>query len=181
MKKRKSDWLAEDIALLKKLWAEPVGTKQIGEMLREPRSKSAVCGMGDRLRQKGELGDKVLPLQERRKKTRGYGIQIKKVKVAKPKKAAKPKAETPSKPKIELVPEGQAPIPVRPETVVPTLSLGRGMCRWPYGDPTDQNFGHCGCRTAQGVYCIDHHRMAYRPFVYKAATRPSHVGKKKRA
>ena len=37
-------------------------------------------------------------------------------------------------------------------------------CRWPLGDPTDEDFAYCGLETAKGhSYCAGHCRMAYRP------------------
>jgi GcrA cell cycle regulator len=37
-------------------------------------------------------------------------------------------------------------------------------CRWPIGDPTDEDFAYCGLETAKGrSYCAGHCRMAYRP------------------
>ncbi|AFU87399.1 putative GcrA-like cell cycle regulator [Caulobacter virus Karma] len=176
VKKRNSDWPDEDIALLKKLWAEPVGTKEIGQRLSVPRTKSAVCGKADRLKAAGELGEKVPPPTARRKKTRGLGIQVRKVKKAtarKPKKVEKP--APPAKPKLALVPEGTAVIPPRPARLFATAELKRGMCRWPYGDPNSPDFGHCGCRAEAGVYCISHALVAYKPPEKRLPTRPVRV------
>ena len=37
-------------------------------------------------------------------------------------------------------------------------------CRWPIGDPADEDFAYCGLETAKGrSYCAGHCRMAYRP------------------
>lgn len=42
------------------------------------------------------------------------------------------------------------------------LSLTERMCRWPIGDPRDQNFRFCGRKAVAGMpYCADHCRMAY--------------------
>lgn len=36
-------------------------------------------------------------------------------------------------------------------------------CRWPIGDPTQEDFAYCGLQIAQGrAYCAGHCRMAYR-------------------
>uniref|UniRef100_A0AB74UIK5 GcrA cell cycle regulator n=1 Tax=Caulobacter phage BL57 TaxID=3348355 RepID=A0AB74UIK5_9VIRU len=179
VKYSKSGWTDEDVALLKKMWFEPGSAQKIGMALSVRRTRSAVIGKADRL----GLGPKPYTAPESRKKTRGLGIQVKKVR--KPKaKAEKPKIEKPPeplKPKIELVPEGQAALPARPETVVATLDLKRGMCRWPYGDPTQADFGHCGCRADYGVYCISHARVAYVPPERRAATRPMRVYTRRRA
>jgi len=37
-------------------------------------------------------------------------------------------------------------------------------CRWPLGDPADEDFAYCGLPPAEGhSYCAGHCRMAYRP------------------
>ena len=40
----------------------------------------------------------------------------------------------------------------------------RSQCRWPVGDPIDEDFAYCGLQPAAGrSYCAGHCRMAYRP------------------
>ena len=42
--------------------------------------------------------------------------------------------------------------------------IGEGACRWPLGDPGNEDFVYCGVQTAKGrPYCAGHCRMAYRP------------------
>jgi len=42
--------------------------------------------------------------------------------------------------------------------------VGEVQCRWPVGDPIDDDFAYCGLQTAPGrSYCAGHCRMAYRP------------------
>ena len=35
-----------------------------------------------------------------------------------------------------------------------------GACRWPIGDPCDDDFRFC-CESARGTYCAGHARIAY--------------------
>jgi GcrA cell cycle regulator len=42
------------------------------------------------------------------------------------------------------------------------LDLGPRQCRWPIGDPTDDDFCFCGERVAGGSYCAQHTAIAYR-------------------
>ena len=43
------------------------------------------------------------------------------------------------------------------------LSVGRGDCRWPLGDPAQPGFSLCGCPVARGSFCAVHAKVAYRP------------------
>jgi GcrA cell cycle regulator len=62
-----------------------------------------------------------------------------------------------------------APAPVT-ELVIPLheratiLTLKESMCRWPIGDPTEEDFHFCGRKKEGSVpYCEHHARMAYQP------------------
>ncbi len=42
--------------------------------------------------------------------------------------------------------------------------IGEVECRWPLGDPTEDDFAYCGLPIAKGhAYCAGHCRLAYRP------------------
>jgi len=42
-------------------------------------------------------------------------------------------------------------------------AIREGNCKWPVGDPTDEDFVYCGLEVAVGrSYCAGHCRMAYR-------------------
>lgn len=43
------------------------------------------------------------------------------------------------------------------------LSIGRGDCRWPLGEPGSADFRFCGAPAARGAYCAAHAARAYRP------------------
>ena len=41
--------------------------------------------------------------------------------------------------------------------------IGEAQCRWPIGDPLDEDFAFCGLQVARGrAYCAGHCRMGYR-------------------
>jgi GcrA cell cycle regulator len=44
-----------------------------------------------------------------------------------------------------------------------TINLRRNQCRWPIGDPKEENFHYCQHVTTEGVYCDEHHKIAFRP------------------
>lgn len=54
-----------------------------------------------------------------------------------------------------------------PESVEPLRlrldQLTAFTCRWPLGDPREEDFGFCGIRTHRGSYCQHHAKIAYRP------------------
>jgi GcrA cell cycle regulator len=42
--------------------------------------------------------------------------------------------------------------------------IREAQCRWPLGDPLDEDFAYCGLQVALGhAYCPGHCRLAYRP------------------
>lgn len=54
---------------------------------------------------------------------------------------------------------------------VPLLELTDAMCRWPSGNPGDDNFGFCGAKKTRGCsYCEEHAEKAFNkapPFLPK--------------
>ena len=47
---------------------------------------------------------------------------------------------------------------------VTTLTLNSRTCKWPIGDPTDQDFHYCGRRPQSGrPYCDVHELRSYQP------------------
>ncbi|WP_292053844.1 MULTISPECIES: GcrA family cell cycle regulator, partial [unclassified Brevundimonas] len=63
-------------------------------------------------------------------------------------------------------PSAPAPMPELPGTAT-VLTLGAHMCKWPIGDPSSREFSFCGRRASEGVYCVEHARVAYQPQVKK--------------
>ncbi|WP_292023804.1 MULTISPECIES: GcrA family cell cycle regulator, partial [unclassified Brevundimonas] len=57
-----------------------------------------------------------------------------------------------------------APMPDLPGTAT-VMTLGAHMCKWPIGDPSSREFSFCGRRASEGVYCVEHARVAYQPQV----------------
>ena len=43
------------------------------------------------------------------------------------------------------------------------VSIRRGQCRWPIGEPEQPGFSLCGRPAVRGAYCAGHAAMAYRP------------------
>ena len=51
---------------------------------------------------------------------------------------------------------------VQKPTRLGIMELKLNTCRWPIGDPTDEDFHFCGANTVMGKpYCAEHCAMAY--------------------
>lgn len=161
------NWTDERVELLRKLWAEGLSASQIAAQLGGV-SRNAVIGKVHRLKLSSR--GRAAPTQARQKKA----------KTAAP-KTAKP-ATPPSRPvpqtigatalKIEYD-EEPAPRPVArvdDSVVVPIsrrlklVELTDRTCKWPNGDPLNEEFHFCGNASKEsGPYCAYHARLAYQP------------------
>jgi GcrA cell cycle regulator len=161
------NWTDERVELLRKLWAEGLSASQIAAQLGGV-SRNAVIGKVHRLKLSSR--GRAAPTQARQKKTKTAAT-----------KAAKP-ASPPSRPvpqtigatalKIEYD-EEPAPRPVArvdDSVVVPIsrhlklVELTDRTCKWPNGDPLNEDFHFCGNASKEsGPYCAYHARLAYQP------------------
>ncbi|MCB1532192.1 MAG: gcrA cell cycle regulator family protein [Alphaproteobacteria bacterium] len=130
-------WTDDRVALLKKLWGEGKTAAEIAQELGGV-TRNAVIGKAHRLK----LSNRVSPIQQNKKPA-----------------ATKPPVE--KKPKQKILAEDAD------RETVSLLELGARMCRWPIGDPREENFGFCGEHMISGLpYCAEHAKVAY-----QAATR----------
>jgi GcrA cell cycle regulator len=61
-------------------------------------------------------------------------------------------------------PERKIEVPVfdKNRELIDMLDLKPRECRWPLGDPREENFGFCGAAGVPGLpYCADHAKAAY--------------------
>lgn len=158
-------WTDERVEVLKKLWAEGLSASQIANRLGGV-TRNAVIGKVHRLGLSGRTTTSRVKAPRQRRRTAphsggGGGGQTFRTHGNVALKAyyeADPDAE------VQL-----APAPVE-ELVIPIserasiLSLKESMCRWPIGDPGEEEFHFCGRHSDQGVpYCEFHSRVAYQP------------------
>ncbi|MFN3699931.1 MAG: GcrA family cell cycle regulator [Alphaproteobacteria bacterium] len=129
-------WTDERVALLKKLWGEGKTAAEIATTLGGV-TRNAVIGKAHRLK----LSNRLSPIQ--------------------PAKKTKTPANTSTPPappkrvkvKTEDIPRGLG---------LSLMELKPNMCRWPSGDPRDDDFGFCGGHAIPGLpYCEEHARIAY--------------------
>lgn len=137
-------WTDERVALLKKLWGEGKTAAEIASAL-GGITRNAVIGKAHRLK----LSNRLSPIQPATKKT---------IKTA-------ANTSTPPEKKPVKAPVAAVHVPVGKR--LPLSELTSRQCRWPEGDPREENFGFCGHGIMPGLpYCAEHAKMAY-----QAATR----------
>lgn len=148
-------WTEDRVGALKKLWLEGQSASQIAKQLGGGVTRNAVIGKVHRL----GLSGRAAPSQPARATFRP----------SRPRPAQPTQA--PSAPRrIEAVqprpapPTVPAPMPDLPGTAT-VMTLGAHMCKWPIGDPSSTEFSFCGRRASEGVYCVEHARVAYQPQV----------------
>ncbi len=155
-------WTEDRVGALKKLWLEGQSASQIAKQLGGGVTRNAVIGKVHRL----GLSGRAAPSQPARATFRP----------ARPRPAAQP-TQAPSaprrieavQPRVATAPSVPAPMPDLPGTAT-VMTLGAHMCKWPIGDPSSTEFSFCGRRASEGVYCVEHARVAYQPQVKRGAT-----------
>ena len=174
-------WTEDRVGALKKLWLEGQSASQIAKALGGGVTRNAVIGKVHRL----GLSGRAAPSQPARTTFRTARPSATKAVAATPAAPAPTAApaqptQAPSAPRrIEAAaprpatvptqvaqPSAPAPMPELPGTAT-VLTLGAHMCKWPIGDPSSREFSFCGRRASEGVYCVEHARVAYQPQVKK--------------
>jgi len=142
----KSAWTDDRIGRLKTLWLEGRTADQIARELQNGISRSAVLGKVHRLGlSAGRPGRP--PVSQ----TTVPRARIERA-IAGP---------------VERAAAGAASVPAERAPDLPTggltiLTVRRGQCRWPYGDPAHAGFSFCGRPVARGAFCVGHAEMGYR-------------------
>ncbi|MCB1681452.1 MAG: gcrA cell cycle regulator family protein [Alphaproteobacteria bacterium] len=141
-------WTDERVTLLKKLWTEGRTAAEIAKELGGV-TRNAVIGKAHRLK----LSNRVSPIQQNNKKP----VVAKSIE----RKIEKPVMVLPPVKPVETRKQRDA------DSLFSLLDLKPRMCRWPVGDPHDEEFGFCGEEVILGLpYCCEHAKTAY-----QAATR----------
>ena len=132
-------WTDERVELLTKLWGEGKTAAEIAKELGGV-TRNAVIGKAHRLK----LSNRVSPIQQNKK----------------PAPVKAPPVQAPER-KVQKIAEQEN------REGIPLMALKPNACRWPFGDPQDENFGFCGAPCIAGLpYCAEHAKVAY-----QAATR----------
>jgi len=149
-------WTEDRVGALKKLWLEGQSASQIAKQLGGGVTRNAVIGKVHRL----GLSGRAAPSQPARATFRPA-----RPRPAQPTQApSAPRRIEAVQPRVAAAASVPAPMPDLPGTAT-VMTLGAHMCKWPIGDPSSTEFSFCGRRASEGVYCVEHARVAYQPQV----------------
>lgn len=159
-------WTDERVELLKKLWAEGLSASQIAGRIGSV-TRNAVIGKVHRLGLSGRAT--TTRLKTHRPRPRAAHAPSPQ---SNARRFVKPRIATVGNPAFrELYRLDAEPfVPAEAELDIPMaerktiLTLGECNCRWPIGDPQEQDFHFCGKNKIVGLpYCEFHARRAFQP------------------
>ena len=149
-------WTDERVDRLKTLWAEGLSASQIAKVLGEV-TRNAVIGKVHRL----GLSGRATPSRAERPRIRS----------SMPRQVMHRAA--PPEPVIV-----QEPVKTENGESITVVNISRQMCKWPIGDPSENEFKFCGHATRPGSpYCEAHSRMAFQPAQNRRDRRGSSGGR----
>ena len=138
-------WTEERVEQLKALWTEGLSASQIARVLGEV-TRNAVIGKVHRLGLAGRAG----PRRSDRPRHSSSHRSVARAPAVEP----------------EIVEED--PIVLDDGSFATVLTINDRMCRWPIGDPSENEFHFCGRNPKAGSpYCEAHARKAYQPHVQR--------------
>lgn len=145
-------WTDRMVEELKSLWQTGLTTSEIAKKLGV--SKNSIVGKVHRL----SLSGRPSPIKKKEEIKKTKAIKIKRAE-KKPVAAPEPK-EAPA-PAEKALPEKHIKNEEKSD-IVRLTDLDNHTCRWPLGDPKDENFHFCGKKTRTGqTYCDEHSAIAY--------------------
>lgn len=151
-------WTDEVVEELKKMWDRGMTTGQIAKALNV--TKNSIIGKVHRLCLTARPSPiKKMPAGEKSKQT-----------TTSSKNSRTSASTSQSTVKTQAVENVVSSSPtVAEETNIPLVKLDNHTCRWPLGDPRDDDFCFCGKRVKTGqTYCEEHAAVAYVRSIKKA-------------
>lgn len=140
-------WTDDRVQTLSKLWREGQSASQIARDLGHGITRNAVIGKVHRLGLSGRSAPR-LPGAGRADQRRERRGRI-------PRRLSAPRALPPP-----AAPATDLPLP--DIGLASVVSVRRGQCRWPMGDPLAEDFCLCGRPVERGAYCAAHGALAYK-------------------
>ncbi len=153
-------WTEERVETLKKLWTEGLSASQIAGRLGDV-TRNAVIGKVHRLGLSGRATtSRIKTVRPRKRVARVGNKQNRPLRFGAPRAPFQAGATPPSEQSFELAEE--LIIPMDERKYITTLT--ETCCRWPIGDPTNEDFHFCGKNKVGGMpYCEFHGRRAFQP------------------
>ncbi len=170
------NWTDERVEKLKKLWAEGLSASQIAAQLGGV-SRNAVIGKVHRLNLPGRAkagGTQTAARPKRPAPAVPRPAAPFQARAAAPRAVARPAAAAKDDMDMDTafeVETEQLPVPANGNNVVIPMSrkleltqLTERTCKWPIGDPLNDDFHFCGNESPDNSpYCTYHQRLAYQP------------------
>ncbi|MEM6460560.1 MAG: GcrA family cell cycle regulator [Pseudomonadota bacterium] len=170
-------WTDERVERLKKLWADGLSASQIAAELGGV-SRNAVIGKVHRLSLPGRAKSGGSSASRAKRvstssRSNGYGARTAATRSI-------PRTSGATALKHDIIADAIAEVELRPmeDVVVPiyrklTLTeLTDKTCKWPVGDPMQEDFFFCGADCGEsGPYCSYHSKLAYQPAAERKRSR----------
>lgn len=157
-------WTDDMINDLKKMWKKGLTTNEIAKELGV--SKNSIVGKVHRL----NLISRPSPIKKKDEKPKKTTSTCKKTIDKAPKQEPEAKSEV-AVSKVQKTPVTKTPVQTEVKSSEPKFhkntciqlsDLDSHTCRWPIGDPKDDNFCFCGRHVKAGqTYCEEHSALAY--------------------
>lgn len=157
-------WTDDRVELLKKLWAEGLSASQIANQLGGV-TRNAVIGKVHRLGLSGRTTtSRVKTPRTRRRPTHTQSRSARPQMRTQGSAALKPAYDANAEEEYQLAPAPIVELVIPLDERASILTLDETKCRWPIGDPGDEEFHFCGRHSESGVpYCEHHSSIAYQP------------------
>ena len=155
-------WNDERVELLKKLWKDGLSASQIAAEMGSI-TRNAVIGKVHRLGLSGRVKASASPVPRLRKAPRPRSVIVSGGSRGNTALAPRIIQEFEIEHEAEIIPFAQ-PVQAPESKRVAIIELREGVCRWPLGDPLQQEFAYCGNDSDTGrPYCCYHSTVAYQP------------------
>ena len=151
-------WTEDRVETLKKLWTEGLSASQIAKEMGEGVTRNAIIGKVHRLKLSGRATPSRPP------RPRAKPAPKPRVTTSAPRTAGSTTTTPTVQREMPIAPPPLEPAPLPSGEFATVLTLTNHICKWPIGDPTEQNFRFCGRKSkASSPYCDAHASQAYQP------------------
>lgn len=142
-------WTDEKVEELRRLWDKGLTANEIAKVLGV--TKNAIVGKVHRLCLKARPSPIKVKGEEEQIVTEAIEVTV-----------IEETEEAPIENTVEQEPQEVKPASPADGNKVKLVELDSHTCRWPIGDPRDDDFGFCGKKVRTGqTYCDEHAAMAY--------------------